>query len=172
MYIRFLKLNPHCAFFILLQALYNSHSKKILPDIQFKPGPKRLTSIKIDGSFHLASMNASAANCSFVVSISPIFKKTMRTSTLTFSSLDIKSSHSSATNWSLRSLPADPETLAELPEELPAFSRKQSSISDLEIDVASFASFTSVSEIFGMASVEFCFDALRVGFIGLFFKPL
>ena len=31
MYIRFLKLNPHCALFILLQALYNSHSKKILP---------------------------------------------------------------------------------------------------------------------------------------------
>jgi hypothetical protein len=32
MYIRFFfKLNPHCAFFILLQALYNSHSKKILP---------------------------------------------------------------------------------------------------------------------------------------------
>jgi hypothetical protein len=27
----FLKLNPHCALFILLQALYNSHSKKILP---------------------------------------------------------------------------------------------------------------------------------------------
>ncbi len=31
MYIRFLKLNPHCALFILQQALYNSHSKKILP---------------------------------------------------------------------------------------------------------------------------------------------
>ncbi len=28
----FIKLNPHCAFFILLQALYNPHSKKILPN--------------------------------------------------------------------------------------------------------------------------------------------
>ena len=42
MYIRFLKLNPHCALFILLQALYNSHSKKILPFIKkilFYPYP-------------------------------------------------------------------------------------------------------------------------------------
>jgi hypothetical protein len=35
MYIRFLKLNPHCAFFILLQALYNSHSKKNMPTVPF-----------------------------------------------------------------------------------------------------------------------------------------
>jgi len=33
MYIRFCKTKPHCTLFILLQALYNSHSKKILPYI-------------------------------------------------------------------------------------------------------------------------------------------
>jgi hypothetical protein len=35
MYIRFLKLNPHCAFFILLQALYRTHSKKNLPYVLY-----------------------------------------------------------------------------------------------------------------------------------------
>ena len=32
MFIRFLKLNPHCALFNLLQALFRTGSKKILPN--------------------------------------------------------------------------------------------------------------------------------------------
>jgi len=35
----FLKLNPHCAFFILLQALFRTGSKKNSPYIKIEPSP-------------------------------------------------------------------------------------------------------------------------------------